>query len=306
MPDANIGIATGKESNLVILDVDGADGKALLAELERTHGPIGETITVLTGNGQHLYLSYPKNISKVSSVARDCLDVRADGGYIVAPLSKHESGHIYAFDNLEAQLAECPQWLVMYANAKLKGETRRLAITDGGPVKISKAGRPSHILPPSSAPPIYSEAEEARLRSALALVPADDRTVWRDAGMGLHWTGWVDKAFCIWDDWSRTCPEKYDEADQDNTWASFDREYEGPRITIATIFHLAKQFGWPGQTSSRDSPSNDFRTGLGNAKLFVKRHGENIRYIYHWQRWMSYRRILVTCGIRRQLFETAI
>src|SRR5215217_1624074 len=60
VPDANIGIATGKASDLVVLDVDGLNGEAFLAQLERKHGPLPPTCEVKTGKGRHLYFRYPE------------------------------------------------------------------------------------------------------------------------------------------------------------------------------------------------------------------------------------------------------
>src|SRR5262249_17397762 len=106
----------------------------------------------------------------------------------------------------------------------------------------------------NSTPPPWSEAEEARLLSALACIPAIERDVWLKVGMALHWTGWGEKAYHIWDDWSRTAPDKYDEIDQHTTWASLDRPYAGAPITVATIFHMATQHGW-NDSASTDSHS---------------------------------------------------
>jgi hypothetical protein len=102
------------------------------------------------------------------------------------------------------------------------------------------------------APPAYSEAEESRVRSALARIPADHYDDWLKMGMALHWTGWGDLAFRIWDEFSQKAPLKYNEKSQTETWAGFDRPYDGARITLATLFHLAKQFGW--SESSADEP----------------------------------------------------
>jgi hypothetical protein len=62
----------------------------------------------------------------------------------------------------------------------------------------------------------------------------------------LHWTGWGDPARQIWDEWSRTCPEKFDEGDQDKTWKSFDRPYEDAKISLGSLFNIAKEHGWVG------------------------------------------------------------
>src|SRR3981081_3334892 len=99
VPDANIGLATGKISALVVLDVDGPTGEATLASIEGKHGSLPSTREVKTGKGRHLYFCYPKDVTKVKSVARKKLglDVRADGGYVIAPPSLHESGQRYTF-----------------------------------------------------------------------------------------------------------------------------------------------------------------------------------------------------------------
>jgi putative DNA primase/helicase len=83
VPDANIGFATGKVSDVVVLDADGPIGEETLAKIERKHGSLPPTVQVKTGKGRHLYFRYPGNVTKVKSVARKKLglDVRADGGY---------------------------------------------------------------------------------------------------------------------------------------------------------------------------------------------------------------------------------
>ena len=118
MPDANIGIATGKESNLVVADIDGPKGEALLAQFQRQHGPLPPTTTVKTHRGRHLWLRYPKSVARIRSAKRKKfqLDVLGDECFVVVPPSIHKSGHIYAFASVETLLAECPPWLVEYAN----------------------------------------------------------------------------------------------------------------------------------------------------------------------------------------------
>jgi putative DNA primase/helicase len=269
VPNANIGIATGKGSNLVVLDVDGPTGEETLAKLERKHGSLPPAWNVKTGKGRHLYFRYPKNIAKIKSVARKrlCLDVRADGGYVVGPPSIHQSGQRYTFDaDKAAELAECPAWVIEYAN--------------GNPtIEGSDGARTKAAIDPV----LYSEAEEAKVRSALDCIVADERDAWRDVGAALHSLKWGDKGFAIWTDWSRRSPGKFDNADQQKTWESFNRPYEGSQITAATIFYVARQLGWVDKTRHYEP---DFLTDLGNARRLVHRHGNNIRFIAEWGKWM--------------------
>jgi len=101
-----------------------------------------------------------------------------------------------------------------------------------------------------AARPAYSDAEVYRIRRALTVIPATDRDTWLRVGCALHWLskaeGWDEVAFAIWTEWSSTAPgkEKYDEADQIATWKSFERGYNGQKITLGTLFHLAKAHGW--------------------------------------------------------------
>jgi putative DNA primase/helicase len=94
-PDANIGIATGAVSRIIVIDVDGADGLATLKSLVAQHAFLPRTAIVKTARGWHLYFQMPVGCERIPCSTGDGLDVRADGGYVVAPPSRHASGHIY-------------------------------------------------------------------------------------------------------------------------------------------------------------------------------------------------------------------
>src|SRR5262249_27513612 len=145
-------------------------------------------------------------------------------------------------------------------------------------VETPKGGAPCKAV---ALPPSHSEAEETRIRSALASIPADERDTWRDVGFALQWLSWGEIGRQIWDDWSRTCPEQFDERDEQKTWESFHRPYDGEQITSATIFYKAGQQGWVDETQS-----TDFHTELGNARRLVNRHGENLRFVAQWGKWI--------------------
>ena len=115
-PDANIGIATGRESGIVVLDVDVGpekDGMASLAELEREIGELPETLTVRTGSGGlHFYFVAPDQGLASQIGFRPGLDVLSEKRYVVAPPSMHPSGAQYAFEgNDSIGLAPIPEGL---------------------------------------------------------------------------------------------------------------------------------------------------------------------------------------------------
>lgn len=99
-PDANVGILTGKSSGLVVLDVDtDHNGDWSLMGIELLHGKLPKTLISYTGNGGYHYLfTYPSATIR-NSVGKlgDGLDVRGNGGYIVAPPSQHPNGTKYVW-----------------------------------------------------------------------------------------------------------------------------------------------------------------------------------------------------------------
>lgn len=112
-PDANVGIVTGAKSGFFVLDID-TGGEESLKELEKQHGPLPDTVEASTGGGgRHILLKHPGGIVKNRAKIAPGLDVRGDGGYIVAPESLHSSGKRYewAKSPSEADLAPCPGWL---------------------------------------------------------------------------------------------------------------------------------------------------------------------------------------------------
>ena len=92
-PLANVGIATGEESGITVIDVDGPHAPALLKQV----GKPPKTWTVKTPNGYHLYLTYDKRIKQTARLMEagdecDCvkkcgIDIRNDRGYVAAPPS---------------------------------------------------------------------------------------------------------------------------------------------------------------------------------------------------------------------------
>lgn len=117
-PEANLGVRTGSESGLFVLDVDvGKGGDESLFELEEQHGKLPSTPESETGGGgRHVLFAHPGGETGNRAHFRPGLDLRADGGYIVVPPSNHASGGVYTWDvtahPLDLPLAPPPAWLL--------------------------------------------------------------------------------------------------------------------------------------------------------------------------------------------------
>ncbi len=117
-PDANLGIVTGAISGLVVLDVDPKHGgDESFAKLEARHGTVPRTVESLTGGGgRHLFFGHPGGTVRNRVGLAQGIDLRADGGYVVAPPSRHPSGRDYAWEVShhpdDTPLAELPAWLL--------------------------------------------------------------------------------------------------------------------------------------------------------------------------------------------------
>jgi len=110
----NIGIRTGQESNLLVLDFDQdkltQDGVDLLNALKAS----APTYTAKTGRangGIHLYYLMPAAAAKYKKTIYGGVDIKGDGGYVVAPPSLHESGNYYEV-LYEREPVAVPGWVL--------------------------------------------------------------------------------------------------------------------------------------------------------------------------------------------------
>lgn len=90
-PDANVGMVTSQISGVVVLDADGPEGLESLKALNTQ----ATTWLSKTGRGWHQWFRHPGVTIGNRAGVRPHLDVRGDGGYVVAPPSLHASGRRY-------------------------------------------------------------------------------------------------------------------------------------------------------------------------------------------------------------------
>lgn len=129
-PISNIGIITGAVSGIIVLDVDGPEGEATI---KQNNLAIPPTVISKTGRGWHYIYRHPgfecRNFAgKLGKTILPNVDFRGDGGLIVAPPSKHVSGHTYtwAMGPDMAEIAPAPDWLLELIQAQAK------AVAGGG------------------------------------------------------------------------------------------------------------------------------------------------------------------------------
>ncbi|QNU66549.1 DUF927 domain-containing protein [Ruminiclostridium herbifermentans] len=112
-PYANIGFATG--NGIFALDIDKRHGGY---ESLKEHGELKETVSAKTGGGgSHHYYKIPEGIKIPNKVAiLPGVDIRSDGGLVVAPGSIHISGAQYEWmpgcSPFEMEIAEPDGWLI--------------------------------------------------------------------------------------------------------------------------------------------------------------------------------------------------
>jgi putative DNA primase/helicase len=122
LPRANIGIATGWASGIVVLDVDAPVGPISLQKKLHDENNALDTLTSQTGgscDGRHYYFSHPGgSIPSIVGILPG-LDIRGDRSCINAPPSNHISGRKYQWLN-DAPLAKIPDWIYSAIHEKEK------------------------------------------------------------------------------------------------------------------------------------------------------------------------------------------
>ena len=195
-PDANIGVACGTTSGIDVVDVDGDAGRATLAEVEVTRGPLPATPRQVTGSGGlHLIFAYDP-ARPIGNRVRGLpgIDTRSAGGYVVVSPSIHpETRQLYRWDPelhpLKVRPAAMPRWLADLL----------MPAVDPSPVGLA---RPSIEEEAGWGPkPRYSRAALQRACEAIEAAPPgqQDQTLNREAyGIGrLIGAGLMPRQFAI-------------------------------------------------------------------------------------------------------------
>jgi hypothetical protein len=108
----NVGIVTGKLSGLLVLDVDGKEGLESLQKISLSSNTIAAT-----GKGKQLFYQPPTGMQISNSVRfLPGLDLRSEGGYVVAAPSIHPNGKRYLWLNGPLKSSQLPPFPDVLAN----------------------------------------------------------------------------------------------------------------------------------------------------------------------------------------------
>ena len=137
-----VGICTGRAGTrqIFVLDIDEHNpqqsGSDTLNDLETEHGKLPDTVTVLTPTGgKHLYFTTPIPIrNDAGKRLGPGLDIRGDGGQVLAPPTIHPNGKPYTFEDgysiTDMKPADAPEWLIKRLTAEPKIDRTRPADGD--------------------------------------------------------------------------------------------------------------------------------------------------------------------------------
>jgi Bifunctional DNA primase/polymerase, N-terminal/Primase C terminal 2 (PriCT-2) len=236
-PDANIGVVTGKETGIFVLDADtteghGVDGIGELKKLIDERG-LPDTLMAESPSGSlHYYFRHPGGDIKVQnsdSKIAPGIDIRGDGGMVLAPPSIKPDVGEYKWLN-DLPVADAPAWLIEAAREAPKTEKTKSAngtLPSVGGVESDN----SHLADPDL------------IAAAIRAIP-NSETVnfreWNRVAMAAHRaTNGSAVAFKAFDKWSQQ-HSKYSAEKTAKKWAVL---WDSPPTDVGagTIFHMAKE-----------------------------------------------------------------
>jgi len=146
-PNASIGVITGKISNLVVFDLDSQ--KAF--DYAQTQGGFPNTVRVKTGKGEHVWVRHPGFFVKPDVNKKLDMDIRGDGGFVVAPPSFHGSGNQYEWIDGYAlgdiEIITCSDWMEQYLKDNATGKKKKAAKKTASPKNNNqKSATPNEIV----------------------------------------------------------------------------------------------------------------------------------------------------------------
>lgn len=242
---------TGAINGFFVVDLDvkaatankpARDGFASLEKLEQENvaaggEPLPNTIVVRRGEGAHLYFDAPPGVYIKTSGGElgEGIDIRGDGGYVVAPDSPHKSGSVYTILDESAPLAKAPEWLLKLVTASKptnKLTSHESVLKEKTGADLEKAIAEAKIYLAKSDPCIEDGTSSAKLMKYAGVLRAS----------GIPFNTCLD----LLKEFDKRCVPPWGEVELDR---ALDNAGQGPIVAekkaIAKLFERAKAWGDP-------------------------------------------------------------
>jgi hypothetical protein len=273
-PDANVAIATGEASNIIVIDVDMGGEKAgdiSITQACSEHGGVPQTLKARSGSGgAHYVYRWRKNpYTRKIGFLKD-VDYLSDGGYFIVQPSENMKGN-YVWDqehgvetprdvaSLRDDMAELPEWFDALEGSGRSGR------------KSSRRPRANQQRPSTVAAMEFRKEDPrwiTEVRRALTFCDPDSRDLWVLFGIILGRTfERNDDGWGIYDEWCARSAKYADKGTQEGMRSYYYTEslndpQGGEPAGIGTIFHHASDGGWSMPLSGLDNrPTIVYRAG---------------------------------------------
>lgn len=221
--DSNIAIVTGEISGITVIDIDVGEGKKGAETWAQIISDYGEPKTLISqtgGGGMHLIFKYNSALKTSSDALGEGIDVRNDGGYIVAAPSIHKTGNIYKWLNWGEKIASLPSFLI-----RKKDKKRARNNLYKGKYTLTQ------------------------VKEMLSYISSDSRDLWRSVGIILgREFNQSDDAWAIYNEWSDKCtkPKKnnHDFIMREAFYELSKQKANNRDLSIGTIIKEALSNGW--------------------------------------------------------------
>jgi len=249
---SQMGIITGACSGIFVVDLDTHKGPSAMAWWQgmlavENNGLDLETAIVTTGGGgKQYYFKTPAGWTPPTNKTAIGVDIRGQGGFVMAPPSMHESGREYAWDAgcapWEIDILEAPQWLCDAIDKLVGGISQeRSAILDRHHQTAASTGPHNGVVADG-----LGQVIDGREELATTMVWAAVLDWWRECPIKPSPNESVEKCREVYAVYERKCkPRKY----EPNTPRSLLLEREGRGYTMFEDKWRRAMAQWDGKVS---------------------------------------------------------
>ena len=251
-------------NKMMVVDVDAANGKKGLESKAKLEKELGDTLENLctfiveSGSGAgstHYYFRKDEDVKIRKKLTKEYpdIDFLSEGAYVVSPLSLHKTGGVYSFP--------------------IKSKSDPLNITSAPDELISIIERKNEFIDYISQDAGSCTLQE--IESMLATIDPDiDYDEWMKVCFAVHHeTGGAHEGYELFDKWcSGALNSNHSGSKYPGAASTYDKWKEGfkpseSKVTIATLYRMAYDFGWEGLSANVDIDFDGFFNSIKNGDI---------------------------------------